>query len=225
VLTSRTVAALTLSSAVLATLTVSAVVLAAPAAAQTVAVNGTCFVNANPALGAPVTVSGSGFNPGDSIDLGAPLMLGTVMAATDGTFTTTVTAPTLSTSSPAEKRFTLTASDPTAGQSATTSFRVANLAFRTTPAVAKPTARVRFSFSGFRAGKRVYGHYLLHGKDLATASFGRTSGPCGMLTASARLFPGRHPKFGRYKVQFDDSRRYVAHAVPRIVSALTISRR
>jgi hypothetical protein len=199
--------------------------LAAPAvAAQTVAVDGTCFVNADPKIGAPVTVSGSGFTPGDSIDLGLPLPLGIATVAADGTFATTVSGPTLKNSRPGQSRFTLTARDPITGTTAATTFRVANLAFRTTPAVAKPSTRVHFTFSGFRARAIIYGHYLLHGKVVATERLGRTRGDCGLLKASARLFPGRRPRFGSYKVQFDDSRRYAANALPRIVSALTIAR-
>lgn len=209
----------------IAVLLASSAVLAAPAGAQTIAVNGSCFVNADPDVGTPVTVSGWDFTPGDSIDLASPLSLGTAMIAADGTFTTMVKAPTLKTSGPAQSRFLLTASDPITGTTATTSFRVANLAVGTTPAVARPSTRVKFSFSGFRGRANLYGHYLLHGKVIATKRFGRTRGPCGMLKARARLFPGGHPGFGNYKVQFDDSRRYSAKALPRIDLALTITRR
>jgi hypothetical protein len=195
--------------------------LAAPAAAQVIAVNGACFVNANPSVGAPVTVSGSGFAPGDTVELEATGVFGTTTVGTAGTFTATVKGPILSTPFPASERFTLTARDETNGTTtASTSFLVANLAFQTRPASAKPSDRVHFSFSGFRPGALVYGHYV-HAKKVVTARFGRAKGACGLLTSKARLFPGR-PRFSNYKVQFDDSRRYHAKALPRIISGLTI---
>jgi hypothetical protein len=196
--------------------------LAAPAAAQVIAVNGACFVNANPSVGAPVTVSGSGFAPGDTVDLvDSKGVVGTTTVGTAGTFTSAVAGPTLSTASPASARFTLTARDETNGTTtASTSFLVANLAFQTRPASAKPSDRVHFSFSGFRPGALVYGHYV-HAKKVVTARFGRAKGACGLLNSKARLFPGR-PRFSNYKVQFDDSRRYHSEALPRIISGLTI---
>ena len=71
-------------------------------------------------------------------------------------------------------------------------FSVANLAFRTVPASATPSTRVRFSFSGFRPDAPIYGHYVLGGKVAATVLFGRSRGSCGLLTTRARLFPAGH---------------------------------
>jgi hypothetical protein len=195
--------------------------LAAPATAEVIAVNGACFVNAKPSVGAPVTVSGSGFTPGDTVELESTGVFGTTTVGPAGTFTSTVEGPILSTAFPASARFTLTARDETNGTTtASTSFLVANLAFQTRPAVAKPSKTVHFSFSGFKPGALVYGHYV-HGKKVVTARFGRAKGACGSLKSKARLFPGK-PRFSRYKVQFDDSRRYHAKALPRIISGLTI---
>lgn len=172
-----------------------------------------------------MTITGSGFASGDTVDLTASGISTSVAVATDGTFVTTVAAPVLGSAGPGSKQFTLTAKDVTNGSTgASTSFGVANLAFTTKPASASPDTRVRFSFSGFKPDAVIYGHYLLNGKVSATASFGRTRGSCGLLTAKARLFPGGHPHFGSYKVQFDDTRKYRAHSVPRIVSGLTIRR-
>ena len=195
--------------------------LATPATAQVISVNAACFVNAKPSVGAPVTVSGSGFTPGDMVEVEATGVFGTTTVGAAGTFTTTVTGPILTTPFPASSRFTLTARDETNGTTtASTSFSVANLAVQTSPAVAKSSKTVQFSFSGFRAGALVYGHYV-HGKKVVTTRFGRAGGACGLLKSKARLFPGA-PRFSKYKVQFDDSRRYRANALPRIVSGLTI---
>jgi hypothetical protein len=199
---------------------------AGSAPAQTITVNGACFVNANPNVGSPVTISGSGFVPGHLIRLTAPAwLIGAVPAGLAGTFQTTVPGPRLGTAGPAVSRYTLTAQDQNgSGAIATTSFSVANLAFRTTPATASPSTRVRFTFSGFRPNAAIYGHYVLRGRVVATARFGRARGACGLLSARSRLFPGGHPRFGKYVLQFDDSRRYHTRTVPRIVSGLTVRR-
>ena len=77
--------------------------LAAPAAAQVIAVNGACFVNAKPSVGAPVTVSGSGFPPGDTVELDSTGVSGTTIVGTAGTFTSTVEGPILSNPSRARR--------------------------------------------------------------------------------------------------------------------------
>jgi hypothetical protein len=206
-----------------ATATISSAALAAPAAAQALSASRTCYVDANPATGAPVTLSGTGFTPGDSIEVEGHDVFGTTTAAPDGSFTAIVEGPTLSTAAPAAKRFTLTAHDETDGvTSAATQILVANLAFRTKPAVAKPWRIVTFHFSGFRRGRPIYAHFI-HGKKIVvTHKYGRAKAPCGMLKTRTRLFPGGHPRLGHYKVQFDDSRRYRSKALPRIVTAISI---
>jgi hypothetical protein len=196
-------------------------------AAPSVTLNGACFVNARPKLGAPIAVSGSGFAPGDTVMVAATgaSASASVAVGADGTFSVTIAAPTLSSPGPGSAPFTLTARDVTNGTAtATVPFSVANLAFRTVPASATPSTRVRFTFSGFRPDAPIYGHYVLGRKVAATVLFGRSRGSCGLLSTRARLFPVGHARFGTYKVQFDDSRTYRGNAVPRIVSGLTIRR-
>jgi hypothetical protein len=193
--------------------------------APSITLNGACFVNARPKTGAPIAVSGSGFAPGDTVMVATTGVSASVAVGAGGSFSVTIPAPTLSSAGPGSAQFTLTARDVTEGTaSAAVTFSVANLAFRTAPASATPATRVRFSFSGFKPNAPIYGHYMLGGKVAATVLFGRSSGSCGLLTTRARLFPARHPRFGAYKVQFDDSRSYHGNTVPRIVSGLTIRR-
>jgi hypothetical protein len=180
-------------------------------------------VNARPNVGAPIDVSGAGFTPGDTVLITTTGASVSGPIAAGGTFAATLPAPTLRHAGPGSSQFTMTARDATNGSAAASvTFSVANLAFRTIPASAAPGTRVRFSFSGFKPDAPIYGHYVLRGKVAATASFGRSEGSCGLLTTRGRLFPRLHPRFGRYKVQFDDSRSYHANAVPRIASSLTI---
>jgi hypothetical protein len=206
-------------------LTSIAAIAAAASAAPSITLNGACYVNARPKIGAPIAVTGSGFTPGDTVMVATTGATASAAVGTDGTFSVKITAPTLGRSGPASAPFTLTARDLTnRTTTATAAFSVANLAFQTVPASATPATRVRFSFSGFKPDAPIYGHYLLGGKVAATVRFGRSQGSCGLLSARARLFPASHPRFGSYKVQFDDSRSYRANAVPRIVSGLTIRR-
>jgi hypothetical protein len=190
-----------------------------------VAVAPKCVVNAKPSAGSLMATAGSGFTPGDSIGLSAGDASGGATVGADGTFSAAMHAPTLATFGAGAKKFTLTARDQTSGNSsASTTFWVANLAFTTKPAVAKPSKVVHFSFSGFKRGKLVYGHYLRGHKVVASHRFGRATGICGLLNARAQLLPLRNPRSGKYKVQIDDSRRYRPKALPRVNSSLTIAR-
>jgi hypothetical protein len=221
----RSIAAtLHVAATAIAVLSVSTEAFASEAAAQTVTVDPQCVVNPNPAKGSPMAVVGTGFTAGDSISLTAGSADNDATAGTDGAFATAVPAPTLATTGPGERRFTLVAEDETNGTTrAMTSFWVANLAFGTSHAAGKPVRRVTFSFSGFKSGKTIYGHYV-HGRHVITERFGRATGPCGLLKARGQLFPGGHPKHGDYKVQMDQSRRYSNKSLPRVDSSITISR-
>jgi hypothetical protein len=195
---------------------------ASPAMAATASVGRACYVNANPSVGAPIQVSGSGFAPGHQLEVEGQGVFGTTTAGSTGGFAVTVQGPILATSAPAAKRFELRVLDETDGSaSATTTVRMANLSFRTKPGVAKPSARVRYHFSGFRKGRAIYGHFVHKGR-VITHRYGEAKGACGMLTTRATLFPGGHPRHTHYKVQFDDSRRFHTKATPRITTSISI---
>jgi hypothetical protein len=198
---------------------------AGAAGTPAIAVAPKCVINPHPAEGSLMRVAGSGFTAGDSIGLTAGDASGMATASSTGTFDVLIKGPTLDTIGPGAQRFTMTAQDETTGAgSASITFSVANLAFSTTPDVAKPSKVVHFSFSGFKPGASVYAHYLRGRKVVATQRFGRATGVCGLLKAKARLFPLRNPASGTYKVQIDDSRRYRAKALPRVDSTLSITR-
>ncbi|HWF36453.1 MAG TPA: hypothetical protein VG295_13835 [Solirubrobacteraceae bacterium] len=194
---------------------------AAQASAATVTVGQPCVVNPNPAVGSPMTVTGAGFTPGDSITLSSNRggAYGQTPADATGRFTINMPGPILPTINPASAAFVLTATDNTDGITASTPFAAANLAVATNPAQGKPSKRVTWSFSGFVGGANIYAHYL-HGKKVtATANFGRAQGPCGTLKKRAVFYPGK-AKYDVYKVQVDDSRRYLATSLPRLVATL-----
>jgi hypothetical protein len=197
-------------------------VVAARASAQVIQVTQACVINAGGGAGT-MTVTGSGFVAGDSIDLesGPAGAFGTATADPTGTFTTSFHAPILPTFKPAAQPFTLTATDEDNGAIAATTFEAANLAVATSPATAKPTRKVTYSFSGFRPGAQIYAHYLHRNKVQTTAKFGRARGACGLLKRKARFYPG-HQRFKTYKVQFDDAKKYSPHSSPKFVATLTL---
>jgi hypothetical protein len=195
---------------------------ASPALAATASVGRACYVNANPSVGTPIEVSGSGFAPGHRLEVEGQGVFGTTTAGPTGEFSLTVKGPILPTAAPAAKRFPLHVLDETDGSaSATTAVRVANLSFTTKPGVARPSATVRYHFSGFRQGRPIYGHFI-HKGQVITHRYGTAKGACGILKTRTRLFPGGHPRHTHYKVQFDDSRRFHKQSTPRITTSISI---
>jgi hypothetical protein len=198
-------------------------VLPPAASAATIGVNKKCYVNANPASGAPVTMVGGGFTAGDPVHVTGTGVSATSTASAAGALRARFKAPILPTVDPASRRFTLTATDAfNPAATATTQIQVANLAVKPTPSFVRPTTRkVTFSFSGFTPGKHIYAHYLRK-KVLARSMFGKAKGPCGLLKQKARLYPGGHPHFKQYKVVIDNSKRYSRHSRPQLVATLTV---
>lgn len=204
---------------------------AVAAAAPTVTAGQACYINSNPLAPSPVTVSGAGWTPGDTVDLAGRGLSGSTTVAADGTFVQSIPGVNLGTSRPDARGVAVTATDagdsttgtPATGVSAETSFMVANLSVATSPAETAPGKPVTFSFSGFIPGSEIYGHYLHRGRVMAISSFGRAGGACGVLKHKARLYPGGHPRYRSYAVQFDDAKRYSTKAQPRIDTTLSIT--
>jgi hypothetical protein len=211
-----------LTVSVALTVACSGVAAAQAAAAASIKIGLACVVNPNPTVGTPTTVTGVGFGPGDTINLASNkgAASGTATADANGNFTVGIAAPTLGTINPAAAAFVLKATDQTNGSiTASTTFDVANLAVSTNPAQGKPSRKVTWSFSGFTSGAEIYAHYLHGKKVIATAKFGKATGPCGLLKTRAVFYPGK-AKFNSYQVQVDDSLRYLATSLPRLVATL-----
>jgi ribosomal protein S9 len=197
--------------------------LAASASAASIGVTKNCYVNVNPFVGAPVTLLGSGFGPGDTVDVMGGGLAATATASATGTIAAVAAAPTLSTTDPATKTFTLTATDETTPSvTASAPIKVANLSVLTKPPKVRHLRnKVTFSFSGFTPGKHIYGHYLRKNA-VARATFGKAKGDCGVLKEKALLYPGGHPRFKQYKVVFDSARKYSKRTRPQISGTLKI---
>lgn len=94
---------------------------------------------------------------------------------------------------------------------------------KTNPPSARPKKKVKYIFAGFKAGKAIYGHNLHKGKVAETYKFGKAKGPCGVLKAKARIYPG-HSRYSHYKAQFDNSKKYSKKASPRINTTVSVLR-
>ncbi|HET9104698.1 MAG TPA: hypothetical protein VFN55_15200 [Solirubrobacteraceae bacterium] len=196
---------------------------AAQASAATIAVTHKCYVNVNSGTGAPIDIVGSGFTPGDDIQISGEGVAYHAAAAADGTINFVTEGPILPFTGPGQKTFALQAQDETAGTGfiATTNVTMANFSIATNPAVAKPTRKVTWSFSGFAPNRTIYVHYLRGRKVVTRMAFGKAKGPCGTLKTKDRFYPGGHPRYSKYTVVFDQVKAYTKRARPRITTTLS----
>jgi hypothetical protein len=200
---------------------------AAPAAsaAGTVATTKGCFV-AEGTEGTNVSVSGSGFTPGEEVFAQIPAPGGLAgyvdtTVAPDGSIAATIEKVFPAGIDPVAEKETLQIKGVLSGQIlAESPFQITNLAVATKPPTAAFGRVVKYSFAGFHPGKPIFGHYSTGGKSVLTFKFGKATGPCGILHTEAKLFPGHGPSTAKYKVQFDDSKKLNPKASPKIVTSL-----
>ena len=197
----------------------------ASAAAQpaTISLNRACYVITRTVPS--MTVVGSGFQPGATVMItdatGTVDTQATPNAA--GQITATVRAPTPSFSQPGEKRDTITAEEigPTGteikGSKSTlvTALGAEHGSTKKLPGLRALTETTDWSFSGFRVGRTIWGHYTIKGKQVAREAFGRAHGPCGLLTTRKRLFPST-PRHKSYPLQIDSVKKYSKKTEPSI---------
>jgi hypothetical protein len=201
--------------------------LAAQASAATLAANKACYVNADPAQGAPMIITGSGFVAGTTVQLTGGTTFGNAVADPSGNVSIPAQAPELATVDPASKStvLTATADNPDGTQTtATVPVQSANLAVATKPRSVKDVRKdkVTFSFSGFVPGKHIYGYWQTKNKTVGKTKFAKAQGPCGTLKQKALLFPGGRPKKDSYKVTFESSSKFNKNAFPRVTGTLNI---
>jgi hypothetical protein len=205
--------------------------LAMPTAAHaaTLAADQPCYV-AGIAGARPVVLNGSGFAPGQAIDIaGPPGIGGDATSDGSGAFSAQLQAPALGTLAPVARSFTLTATDAgNAADTAAVTIQVTNLTFATHGSSRRPQAMRRWDFSGFIAAagadpaKPIYAHFRNHGRTYANHRFGIAHGPCGLLSVRAPAIPLRRVPTGTWLVQVDQSRSYHASTRPAIFSRFTV---
>jgi hypothetical protein len=173
-----------------------------------------------------VDVSGSGFTAGEAVfaQVPAPGGLAGFAEATvnpDGTLGATVEHVFPGGIEPVAEKKTMQIKGVLSGQIlAEVPFQITNLAVKTVPATATYHRVVTYVFAGFRPHKQIFGHYFRHKHLVVTHKFGKAKGPCGILHAKSKLFPGHGPRNAKYKVQFDDSKKVNPKAKPKIVTSL-----
>ena len=205
----------------------AAALIAAPAAfaAGSVATGKACYV-AKGSEGVDVDVTGSGFTAGEAVfaQIPAPGGLAGFTETTvnpDGTISATIDKVFPEGIEPVAEKRTMQIKGVLSDQIlAEVPFQITNLAVKTIPATASYHKVVTYKFAGFRPHKPIFGHYFRGGKLVITHKFGKASGPCGLLQAKSKLFPGNGPRNARYKVQFDDSKKVNPKATPKIVTSL-----
>ena len=198
--------------------------LAAQASAATITVDKPCYVNTNPAKGAPMTVTGTGFGANDPVDISGGTAFDSVNADASGNFVATTYAPTLGTDGPGMKATTITATDEHTSVSATAVADSANLSVSTNPGTVRNVRRdkVTYRFSGFTPGQHIVGYYFHRSKQVARSVFKPAQGPCGTLTQRALLFPGGRPAKLTYIVTFESFLHYKRSAFPHITGSLDL---
>jgi hypothetical protein len=190
------------------------------AQASTVAVNATCYL-----IGSPISASGTGFTPNGAVNFAFDGQLSSSGTADPaGNITAPLTAPLLP-SGTHQHAFSLAAQDQTnPALSATTTVNVTDRIATVSPHRAKPSRKVKFGVYALNPNQPVWLHYVFHKKERARVRLGTAHGPCGSLSARKRFFPMRHPSFGTWTFQFDNSKRYSKRTQPQIRGPVTIFR-
>ncbi len=208
-----------------------ATTLGASASAQpaaTLFVNRPCYVITKTVPS--ITITGSGYVPNSEVLITSTGNVdGSTTAGATGTITLTLKAPAPHFSAPSVKLFTFTAMDEGTSPAivATSPVRVAPLGalHSATPEAAglkALTETAKWSFSGFTPGKAIYGHYTIHGQQVASQAFGTAHGACGTLHVRAPLYPAT-PQHASYPVQFDGARRYSPRTAPKLVGRISLN--
>ena len=198
--------------------------LAIPAGAHprpaTVAVNLGCYQTAERGK-----LTGSGFDPTSDwtakLD-GKPFGRGTTTKT--GTITATFGVPShLLKGSKGEDSYKLVVRQ--GKHSATATFLVTHLSASFSPQSGDVlTLKVAFKMLGWGRGASMYLHYVTpKGTDRMDRALGGAGGACGHLTTTpAKLFPFV-PSKGKWTLQFDKSRKYLATTKPRVTIYYRIS--
>ena len=169
-----------------------------------------------------VTITGSGFPASSNIDISDKLGLDdSTTADANGDFTVTEPAPNPVLANPGQKKDTITAEafdangTEYAGSTSTflSSFEAAFSGSKPAPGLKALEERVKWAFSGFPVGSKIWGHYTFKGKLVATQAFGKASAPCGVLKLKKRAFPGK-PKHRKYTLQIDTKKKYAKKTEP-----------
>jgi hypothetical protein len=194
----------------------------------TIAVNQACYVTTSKTP-PTMTVTGTGFIPGDTVNVSDATgeFDQTVTADATGAITATAPAPVPYLATPGAKADLVTAVDYSqngneyVGSVRTELSAIAVHANKTRRArgLKALTFKTTWTFSGFPEGKPIYAHYLYGKKVVARQRFGKATGPCGLLTVRKPLYPAT-PHHYDYRMQIDSQKAYSRHASPKLRGSL-----
>ncbi|HEY3771414.1 MAG TPA: hypothetical protein VGL69_00330 [Solirubrobacteraceae bacterium] len=197
---------------------------AAATVPATLTVNQACYVTVGKARPTMV-VTGTRYIPGDPVNVSDATgsFDENVTADATGAITASAPAPVTFFSKPGEKADAITATDYNENGNEYVGTAQTELSFLGASAnktkrahgLHALTFKTKWTFSGFPVGKSIYAHYIYGKKTVARQSFGKAKGPCGLLTAHARLYPAT-PHHREYHLQIDSRRAYSRHASPRL---------
>jgi hypothetical protein len=200
------------------------------ASGATLSVNAGCYVFATKTPPTMV-VTGAGYTPGDLVSITSNVGFVAASATADaaGNIAASTTAPLPPKVAAGAQAVVLTADDESINGPITASapLSVAYLYVFHGGAKKRPGLRAfrektSWSFSGFTPGKYIWGHYIIHKRQVARARFGKAKGPCGVLKTRAKLYPAT-PHFRSYPVQVDNSKRYSRHSFPKVSGRLSLT--
>jgi hypothetical protein len=193
-------------------------VLAAPAAAfatPTLGPLNKCYVSATATQRELVGIHATGFMPSVPVNVFVDEVLQPLPDPANpptsdalGTLDGSVMAPHVDSG---QRQFTLRladAKDPTQSVSAVS--KVTALSVTQSPSQPLTTSsRVRFRVRGLTDKLLpIYAHYVKDGLVRRTVRLGKPYGDCGLLSVRRRQFPFKHPKTGRWWIQFDQEQAY-----------------
>ncbi len=194
----------------------AALLLPAAASAATASVDRACYAGDD---GADLVLSGSGFAPGEQVQL---MVAGGIVGVTDadasGNVSTPFKVPEPPETGPSKHDKGYEIALVQGAVKATATFRSARVLADFSPGNGNPsTLRVRFSAYGFGIATatgqpmpKVYAHYVdPKGKVRRTITLGTGSAPCGTIarTKLRKLFPFS-PRAGKWTLQFDTNAAY-----------------
>jgi hypothetical protein len=165
-----------------------------------------------------IRITGTGFTPNGVVSLGS---LG-VMANPVGAFSVALKSEAIP---GREKSFPVLAVDTTnTAIRASTVARVTKLRLMLSPSRFSKTRRLRIRARGFFAGKNLYAHVRRGRRYRKNIKIGKARKPCGIVNTKHRLFNSK-ARLGRYRVQFDNKRRYSKKTQPAAVFRVRVVRR
>ena len=197
-------------------------------AAATLSVDKPCYIITQKVPS--ITITGSGYAPNSHVLITSTANIdASATANAAGAITVKVSAPAPHFSVPSVKVFTFTAKDQniTPAIVASSPVRVAPFgalhgSTPRAPGLKALTETTNWSFSGFTPGRPIYAHYTIHGRQVASQSFGTAHGACGTLHARAPLYPAT-PHDASYPVQFDGVARYSPRTAPKLTGRVSLN--